>query len=222
MTSIIDQLLSSPKLPLYVEQITALLNAERERREAFYEHMSEQEKVEFINGEVIVHSPVKIEHADASENLLMLLKAYVHVYDLGIVHHEKLLISLTRNDYEPDICYFRKEVADTFVPGQMQFPAPDLIIEVLSPSTEDRDRGVKFEDYAAHGVGEYWLIEPATKTVEQYTLAGETYTLQTKTRSGTLRSVAVRGFEIPIAAIFERELMMSTLRAIVAASPEQR
>jgi hypothetical protein len=51
MASIIDQLLVSPKLALYVEQINALLNAERERREAFYEHMSEQEKVEFINGD---------------------------------------------------------------------------------------------------------------------------------------------------------------------------
>lgn len=173
MPTIIDQLLHSPRLPAYLAQMNAVLSEEQQRREQFYEQMTEQEKVEFINGATVVHSPVKLEHAEASENLLMLIKAYVNVHDLGSVFHEKILITLTRNDYEPDICYFRAEVAAQFAPDQMRFPAPDLIVEVLSPSTEERDRGMKFEDYAAHGVAEYWLIAPASRTVEQYTLADE-------------------------------------------------
>ena len=220
MPTIIDQLLHSPRLPAYLAQMNAVLSEEQQRREQFYEQMTEQEKVEFINGATVVHSPVKLEHAEASENLLMLLKAYVHVHDLGSVFHEKILITLIRNDYEPDICYFRAEVAAQFVPDQMRFPTPDLIVEVLSPSTEERDRGVKFEDYAAHGVAEYWLIAPTTRTVEQYTLADERYTLLTKARSGTLSSSAVPGFEIPIAAIFDRDLLIPALRGIVAARPE--
>ncbi len=53
-------------------------------------------------------------------------------------------------------------------PEQMKYPAPDFIAEILSPSTESVDRITKFEDYAAHGVAEYWLIDPAKKIVEQY------------------------------------------------------
>ena len=45
----------------------------------------------------------------------------------------------------------------------MKYPAPDFIAEILSPSTDERDRGIKFEDYAAHGVGEYWLLDPVIK-----------------------------------------------------------
>ena len=55
----------------------------------------------------------------------------------------------------------------------MRFPAPDLVVEVLSVSTVVIDCGVAFEDYAAHGVGGYWMIDPDTKTVEQYRQAAE-------------------------------------------------
>lgn len=55
----------------------------------------------------------------------------------------------------------------------MRFPAPDLVVEVLSASTVAIDCSVAFEDSAAHGVGEYWLLDPDTKTVEQYRQAAE-------------------------------------------------
>ncbi|GAB2598351.1 Uma2 family endonuclease [Spirosoma areae] len=42
----------------------------------------------------------------------------------------------------------------------MKLPAPDLVIEVLSKSTARRDRGVKFTDYAANGIAEYWIVNP--------------------------------------------------------------
>ena len=69
------------------------------------------------------------------------------------------MITLTRNDYEPDICFFRKDKSDNFTEDQVLFPAPDLVIEVLSDSTEKRDRGVKFKDYQAHKIEEYWIID---------------------------------------------------------------
>lgn len=90
------------------------------------------------------------------------------------------MVSLTLNDYEPDICYFNAAKAAAFQPDQMRFPAPDFIVEVLSASMEANDRGVKFDDYAAHGVAEYWLIDPDTQTVEQYRLHGDAYELAIK------------------------------------------
>jgi len=101
------QLVRSPGLPLYIRQLHDMLEEERKRRERFYAEMPEGQKVEFINGEVIVHSPAKLRHTIVGRNLLVLLSAYVSKHRAGLVGHEKMLICLTRNDYEPDICYFQ-------------------------------------------------------------------------------------------------------------------
>jgi Uma2 family endonuclease len=204
-TSLLRQIEQSPMLVLFQQRINALIESESARRERFYEEMTEQEKVEFINGEVVVHSPVKLEHNDASGNLYTLLKVFVQRHHLGFVGHEKILVTLTRNDYEPDVCFFRSEIADGFSPKQMKFPAPDFAAEVLSPSTEDIDRTVKFADYAAHGVREYWILDPATKMLEQYVSTGDEFELRLKSDNGTVASIAVAGFEIPIRALFDAD-----------------
>lgn len=204
-TSLLRQIEQSPMLVLFQQRINALIESERARRERFYEEMTEQEKVEFINGEVVVHSPVKLEHNIASGFLYRLLSVFVERNHLGLVGTEKLLVTLTRNDYEPDVCFFRSEIADHFSLKQMKFPAPDFVAEVLSPSTEDIDRTVKFADYAAHGVREYWILEPATKMLEQYVSTGDEFELRLKSDNGTVASVAVTGFEIPIRALFDAD-----------------
>ena len=124
------------------------------------------------------------------------------------------MISLTRNDYEPDLCYFRAERAAEFTAQQRRFPAPDFIVEILSPSTAAVDRGVKFEDYAAHGVEEYWLVDPTQGVMEQYLLQGGEYELVFKADSGLLRSV-VAGFVVPVAALFDETANLAALAAIL-------
>ena len=211
----IQQLIRSPKLPLYLQQLQDILTEEQQKRIEFYDTITEQDKVEFINGEVVFQTPVKFQHDVASGALFTLLKTFVQVHDLGYVGHEKIMISLTRNDYEPDICYFANTKAQTFQPDQMRFPAPDFVVEILSPTTEDIDRGIKFQDYAAHGVSEYWLVDPARQIVEQYVLQGESYELLIKSNSGSVPSVAVTGFEIPIRAIFDKAENLKALGNIM-------
>lgn len=211
---LLQQLIQSPRLPLYARQLDDILDQETRNRQAFYQQVKEGDKAEFINGEEIFHSPVKLHHNRVSGNLYRLLSTYVIIHGLGLVEYEKLMISLTRNDYEPDICYFRQPKAAQFVPDQMRFPAPDFIVEIISPSTEANDRGIKFQDYAAHGVAEYWLVDPETETLEQYTLAGEQYQLVIKARTGIVTSIVVSGFEIPVQAIFEETLNRETLRLL--------
>ena len=106
-----------------------------------------------------------------------MIDAYVYEKDLGFVGVEKILIQLTRNDYEPDVCFFNKQKTTNFKDQQKFFPAPDLIVEILSKSTAKRDRGIKFQDYEAHGVIEYWIIDPKNKTFEQYVLKNKQYEL---------------------------------------------
>ena len=223
MDPFVEQLKQSPRLSLVAEEIQAHLEAERERRERFYETVSEEEKAEFINGEIIVHSPVSMRHNLVLKLLLKLLDTYVEQHGLGYVGYEKIMISLTRNDYEPDLCYFGPEKAAQLEPQQTRFPAPDFIVEIVSPSTEARDRGVKFEDYAAHGVGEYWLIDPEAEIVEKYVLepaeetsaAGARYTLRLKVNSGELAASAVPGLKIPVRAVFDRKENLSALQRLL-------
>jgi Uma2 family endonuclease len=216
---LVQQLLHSPRLPAYFEEIKDTLEEERKKRQQFYDMITEDQKAEFINGEIVIQSPVKLKHNLVSGRLHTLLRTYVTMKDLGLVGHEKLMISLTRNDYEPDVCYFCQENAQQFEPDQWQFPAPDFIAEVLSDSTEEKDRGDKFIDYADHGVLEYWLIDPTEQTVEQYQLHGNTYKLLRKIDSGRLKSIAVSGFEIPLGALFDEHETQKTLQRMVTPQP---
>ena len=74
-----------------------------------------------------------------------------------------------REVVQPDIFFISKErekiIAEEEIRG-----APDLVIEITSPATEDRDRHYKKTLYARHGVKEYWIVDPKEKTVEVYAL----------------------------------------------------
>lgn len=214
---IIESILSKPNAPNLLKDVQQQLNDECKRRVQFYNDITEQEKAEFINGEIIIHSPVKKAHNDVGKMLLKLLDTYIVKNKLGFLGNEKIMISLTRNDYEPDLCFFKKEKSQNFKPDQSLFPAPDFVVEVLSKSTEANDRGVKFNDYQAHGVMEYWLIHPTKEYVEQYFLnENNTYELFLKANNGNIESKAVNGFKIPIAAMFDEAINMETLTEIMA------
>jgi Uma2 family endonuclease len=142
----LNELLRSPRLYEYAREIETTLEREARKRREFYQQITDGEKVEFINGEIVHHSPVRLRHNSANFRLLNLLGNFVQVHSLGFVGFEKIMISLSRNDYEPDICYFRPEKAADFTPDQMHFPAPNFVVEILLPSTEANDRGVKFDD----------------------------------------------------------------------------
>ncbi len=97
----------------------------------------------------------------------------------------------------------------------MKFPPPDFVAEVLSPSTEKNDRFDKFMDYAAHGVGEYWIIDPAGKTIEKYVLESGVYELSLKVRAGMIHSDVVDGFKVPARAVFDEDENLAALRKIL-------
>lgn len=203
MEKILEPILNSPRLKDYVAELQEYLSSEEERRNFFYDKITDQEKAEFINGEIILHSPVVLRHNMASSQLMLALSEHVKHYKLGIIGYEKLMIRLTRNDYEPDLCFFSAEKAKEFKPEQKLFPAPDWVAEVLSDSTEKNDRGIKMEDYAIHGVKEYWLIEPKRRFVEQYYLKRGSFFLYKMYAEGdTVISDVISGLQLPVDAIF--------------------
>lgn len=211
---LIASILELPEAPILVERLNKLLAEEQKKRLHFYEHISEQEKAEFINGEVIVHSPVVKEHNEVNGNLYKIIDTYVVDHDLGFVGIEKILIRLTRNDYEPDLCFFKSAQSAKFTKGQKFFPVPDLVIEVSSKGTEKRDRGIKFDDYQKHHVEEYWIINPQEEFVEQYHLKQGKYELLVKATTGEINSFAIKGLTIPIPVIFDKKLTNKFLKTM--------
>ncbi|NJO00878.1 MAG: Uma2 family endonuclease [Bacteroidia bacterium] len=201
---IIETIRRRPDMVVVVAQLNQTLTEEQKKRQQFYALIHEDVKAEFINGEVIMQSPVKRKHWKIVNKLSAHLTMHVDQDQLGEVGSEKVLIQCTRNDYEPDIVFFTKEKADIFTADQMLFPPPDLVVEVLSESTRDRDYGIKFKDYAAHRLAEYWIIDPDEQSVEQYALREDNYQLYQKlVREGSLKSLVIAGFAITLSEIFK-------------------
>jgi Uma2 family endonuclease len=211
----IEDLKKQRNLPTLLKELENYWQTEQQKRTDFYELVHEDIKAEFINGNVIFHSPVKGKHWITCTRLSGRLSIYVDDNDLGIVGAEKVMIRCTRNDYEPDIVFFKKETSQHFTDDQLIFPIPDLAVEILSKSTKGNDYGIKFEDYAAHGVSEYWIINTEEESIERFILDNsdekeenknqeQTYKLYQKlTKTGTLKSFAVKDFEIELTSIFK-------------------
>jgi len=217
--TLLKQLLDAPNLPLLVEQVNTRLMEETSRRREFREWVTPSVKAEFINGQVILHSPVKRGHLRCSANLFKLVDTFVAVHDLGETSYDKGMVALTRNDYEPDICFWGKEKSAGFTDETMLHPAPDFVVEILSKKTAKTDRTVKFDDYAAHGVPEYWIIDPRTQTIEQYWLQSvpvNEYVLVAKWTVGDqIQSKALPDFSIPVAAVFDKAACSDAMRQLL-------
>ncbi len=191
--------------PVHVmEEVRTRLIEERTKREQFYNLVHEDVKAEFIAGEIVFHSPVRTSHWRVSTRITRLLSAYVMDNRLGDVGVEKVMVSIGRHDFEPDIVFFNKEVASQFTPDQKLFPAPQLAVEILSDSTEARDRGIKFREYALAGVQEYWIVDAERNQLEQYFNTDAAFVLhKTYGPTGALASLVVPGFRLDLAAVFE-------------------
>ncbi len=172
----------------------------------YLNEIAEQHKSEYINDEIVIHSPAKKKHVDVSLNLVSIIRDYVVKFDLGFVGQEKILTKMrnSKNSYEPDICYFRKEKDDNFNDNTDVFPPPDWAIEIISKCSEDRDRKTKYLDYAKNGVEEYWLINTQEEKIEQYYLNDKNvYILIREYYSNdSIASITLPKLIIPLEAIF--------------------
>ena len=141
------------------------------------------------------------------------------VRGLGTTSYDKGMVALTRNDYEPDICFWGKEKSAHFTDETLLHPAPDFVVEVLSKKTAKRDRTIKFQDYAAHHIPEYWMVDPWTKTVEQYWLQqipSNEYALVAKWQIGDqITAQSIPDFSIPVEAIFDENVCQEALKSLL-------
>jgi Uma2 family endonuclease len=128
------------------------------------------QRYEIIQGELFVSAAPSIRHQEVLGNLYRLTDGHVRTNNLGRIFFAPVAVLLTPDEpVEPDLVYVVREHLK-IIAGMAIHGAPDLIIEVLSPTGESRDRVVKFNRYAQVGVREYWIVDPIGETVEQFRL----------------------------------------------------
>ena len=170
--------------------------------EDLLETPDDRNRYEIIDGELIVSPAPRISHQRAAFNLASMLRLYVLEHRLGEVFIAPLDIKLSEHDIvEPDILFVsdsrRSIVEDAFITE-----APDLVVEVLSSSSRNRDRGPKMALYERSGVSEYWLADPDAASVTVYSATDGTFRIVSPDGDGRTGSLIVPGFLIDPAEIF--------------------
>lgn len=216
--SILQPIITSRQLPSLVEELNAFWQEEQQRRADFYNWVTPDIKAEFINGEIVVHSPVRSKHNQVLQNVFLIIGTFVRKFDLGYVGLEKIMCRFERNDYEPDLCFFTKELSDEFRSDQTIFPVPTFVVEILSKSTEKNDRGIKLKDYEAHGVKEYWIIDAEKEVVEQYLQsAANRFDLKGSfSKNDTICSATISDLSFTTHAIFSTAENLKVLQQIAS------
>ena len=129
-------------------------------------------RYEVING-VLYMSPVPIpRHQRISGNLYVLLSLWIKEHKGGKVWAAPIDVVLSDQDIvQPDIIFISSDRL-SMVKGKNVQGAPDLVIEIMSPSNRRDDEVVKKTLYESYGVFEYWAVDPVTETIQVFYLQG--------------------------------------------------
>ncbi|MCL5283966.1 MAG: Uma2 family endonuclease [Armatimonadetes bacterium] len=165
----------------------------------------DNQRHELINGDLIMTPAPNVAHQQAVGNLHAGLHHFITDNRLGNVYTAPLdVVFSSDNVVEPDILFISKGRADILTPNNVQ-GAPDLIVEVLSPNTEENDRQIKFRLYEQFGASEYWIVDPSALMIEVYSLAGERYErLGRFSGEEMIQSKVLIGFECQTSEVFEQ------------------
>ena len=123
-------------------------------------------RFELIEGEVFMTPSPNTKHQMAAGNLHFALRRFIDDHDLGRVFFAPYDIVFSRwTALEPDLLFIRKERLSIITDANVQ-GAPDLVIEILSPSNKEYDRETKHRVYEEAGVAEVWYVDPEKRSVE--------------------------------------------------------
>lgn len=161
-------------------------------------------RYEVIDGDLYMTPPPSVSHQSASIRLVTLMSNFVESRGLGFVFAAPIGVRLPSQPVplEPDIVFVssaRKAIiGKEYIEG-----APDLLVEILSPSNWIYDRHEKFNLYQSSGVPEYWIVDYRAQTVEVFVLEKGEYTLTGKWSAGEkATSRVLDGFQIAVADVF--------------------
>jgi Uma2 family endonuclease len=134
-------------------------------------------RYEILDGDLLMSPSPTAIHQILLLKMAKLLSTFVEQNKFGQIFIVPFDVVLS--DYEviqPDIIFVSAENSHIIKPTHIQ-GSPDLLIEILSPSSVQRDRIIKRKIYSRNGVKEYWLINPEQKTIQQFQLQKKAFTL---------------------------------------------
>lgn len=153
-------------------------------------------RVEWVAGEVIDMGEITFAHAYLVQWLVRVLGAFVESKSLGVVLFEPFNMKLPGRPSGrcPDIMFIAEARRSLIGEKDLDGPA-DLVVEVVSPTSGPTDRGIKFYEYEAGGVREYWLLDPQRQRAEFYVLVDGRYQA-IEPRDGAYTSAVLSGLDL--------------------------
>jgi Uma2 family endonuclease len=160
---------------------------------------NDRNRYEILEGELTITPAPGTKHQTASGNLFVLMAHYIKDRDLGRVFYAPIdLILEATSVLQPDLLFVSK-AREGIITEKAIEGAPDLVIEILSPTTSRTDRVTKAHIYARHAVPAYWIVDPEQEAIEIYLLEADGYRLAVILQ-GTTPTIAPPFTELEIAA----------------------
>jgi Uma2 family endonuclease len=172
--------------------------------EEFRQFPVDGKRYELVRGEVHMTPAPATRHQAIVQNLAMSLGPHVIKNKLGEVYTVPLDVRLSKDTaLQPDLIFISEARAGIILENWIE-GAPDLVVEVSSPSTATYDRATKLPIYAESGVSEYWLIDSQVKTVEVLNLQGKKYFVDAILAGDqVLTSDLFPGWQLPLRDLFD-------------------
>ena len=167
-----------------------------------YYRLDDDQRYEIIDGSLLIAPAPDTWHQDWSRELTLLIASHVKRQKLGKVFVAPVDVVLdAENTVQPDLVFIATANLG-IIQKRAIFGTPDLLIELISPSSVRRDRYDKKELYARFGVREYWIVDPANKSLEILTLKDRLYKLHCSAEiEGKLTSLVLEGLEFDLTEI---------------------
>ena len=164
----------------------------------------DENRYELIDGELYMAPAPSWRHQDTVGNIYVALREFVHTDGLGRVTMAPIDVYLSDEDvFQPDVVYISIERLDIIYPNGVH-GAPDLVVEVLSPGTERRDKTLKRARYAMFDVREYWQADPVAKMITVLRARDGVFEHVGVFEEGmTLETPLLPGLRVDVSAVFD-------------------
>ena len=173
----------------------------------FLQFPDDGKRHELIDGEHYVTPWPNTKHQQISGNLHWLIRSYLETHPIGKVFYAPFDVLFSQFDVvEPDLLFVSTARLSDAVTSQHVISAPDLVVEIGSPSTRRRDETIKRRLYERSGVKEYWIVDPDVDVVRVYRPGDVGYTrpVELSLEAGdTLTTPLLPGLELPLGQIFK-------------------
>ncbi len=169
-----------------------------------YLKLDDDKRYEVINGRLEEMPAPGFEHQDILMVLAYIMFGFVKLKKLGKVLPSPFDVILAENIIvQPDIVFVSSEDLKNIKEGRL-FGTPDLVVEIVSPSTTRRDTVVKKGIYEEFGVKEYWIVYPDEKAMEVWVLgeSGKYELYSFAEKEGKVKSKVLEGLEVDIKEVF--------------------